>query len=282
MEKGIAPIPQSGLGNQIFIMVAGFVMSLYHNCPLYVFNNTNCGNWHSKKEYKHSIFKNLGTHIDCCFMTVKNGQFGEYNKHFLNIFQSFEPWTMDSAPPGTYLESYYQYYPPLEPYEDIIREKLILGLEPFRNKLKEKYNFENCGFLHVRRGDYLHFSDRHYIQPISYYRFCIKELKKLKPQMQKIYILSDDLEWIKNCSLFNMEFKEICEIYDNEDEIESLSFMTLCEEGSICANSTFSWWGAFLGAYKKRNPVFVPEKWMKTDSEIKLFPKEWIIVPESV
>jgi hypothetical protein len=282
MEKGIAPIPQSGLGNQIFIVVAGFVLSMYHNCPLYLFNNTNCGNWHSKKEYKHSIFKFIGTHIDSCFMVLKNGSFGDYKKHYLSIFQSFDKWNLDSAPPGTYLESYYQYYPPFEKYENIIREKLLLGLESYRNTLKEKYDFGHCGFLHVRRGDYLHFSDRHYIQPISYYRYCINELLKQKPEIKKIYVLSDDLEWISNCSLFVDEFKHICEIYDNEDEIESLSFMTLCDEGSICANSTFSWWGAFLGAFEKRNPVFYPDKWMKSDTEINLFPKEWIKVSEFV
>ena len=112
-----------------------------------MFNNTNCGNWHSKKEYKDSIFKFIGIHINSCFMVLKNGCFGDYKKHYLNIFQSFNEWNLDSAPPGTYLESYYQYYPPLEKYENIIREKLLLGLEPYRNDLKEKYDADI--FLHT-------------------------------------------------------------------------------------------------------------------------------------
>lgn len=278
--KGIVPIPQGGLGNQIFIVVAGLIASNYHNCPLYLPNNTNCNNSHSKKEYKHSIFKYIGTHIDCCFMSVITGR--QYNRHFLDIFHGFEPWTVESAPAGTYLESYYQYYPTLEPYESVIREKLLLGLEPYRKKLREIYDFRNTAFCHIRRGDYVHFSDRHYLQPISYYRYCIKNLLEKKPNIKKIYVLSDDIDWIRNCSLYTEEYKEICEIYENDDEIESLSFMSLCEDGSICANSTYSWWGAYLGSFSKRNPVFVPSKWMKTESQIKLFPKEWIIVPENV
>jgi hypothetical protein len=277
MEKGIIPIPLSGLGNQMFIVIAGFIASLHNNCPLYLYDNTNSGNWHSKKEYKNNIFKFIGIHRGGCFLSHMNT---EYVKHNMDLFLSFEPWTVESVKPGMYLNAYYQYYPPFEPYENIIREKLLLGLELFRDKLKKKYDFDKCAFLHVRRGDYLHFADRHYIQPISYYRFCIQELLKLKENIKKIYILSDDNEWIKNCSLFNYEYKNICEVYENEDEIESLAFMSLCNEGAICTNSTFSWWGAYLGAFEKRNPVFVPKKWMKTTSEIKIWPKQWIIIAE--
>lgn len=285
MKKGISLIPQGGLGNQIFIVVAGLVLSIYHDCPLYLFNNTNGNNCHSTVEYKENIFKNIGTHINSCFMVLKNGgleNFGEYKQHCLSIFEGFKPWSLDTAPPGTFLDSYYQYYPTIEPYEQVIREKLLSGIEESRKKIKENYELSNCAFIHVRRGDYLCFSDRHYVQPISYYQYCIKELLKQKPDIHKIYVLSDDVDWISNCSLFNEEYKNICEIYQNDDEINSLAFMTLCDGGSICANSTFSWWGAFLGAYEKRNPIFVPEHWMRSDFEIKLFPKEWIIVPENI
>ena len=58
-QQGIIPLPQGGLGNQIFINIAGYVMSLHLKCPLYLFNNTNCNNSHSTKEYKDNIFKYL-------------------------------------------------------------------------------------------------------------------------------------------------------------------------------------------------------------------------------
>lgn len=53
--------------------------------------------------------------------------------------------------------------------------------------------------------------------------------------------------------------------------------MSLCYSGAICANSTFSWWGAFLGAYSQRNPVFVPRNWIR-EKIWNLFPEEWIII----
>jgi hypothetical protein len=54
--------------------------------------------------------------------------------------------------------------------------------------------------------------------------------------------------------------------------------MSLCTKAAICANSTFSWWGAYLGAYKFRNKVFVPRDWIKqTQYDINLLvPEEWI------
>ena len=274
---GIIPLPQGGLGNQIFINIAGYVMSEHLNCPLYLFNNTNCNNSHSTTEYKNNIFQNLGTHVNKSF-NYNLEDFQNYNYHDLNIFQGFEHWDLNSIKPGLILQSYYQYYPPLEYYEHKIRSILLSGLENFKNILLEKYDesiLKQSAFLHIRRGDYVAFSDRHFLQPMNYYKYCIDILGK---SVQKIYLLSDDMEWVKSQDLFND--RDLFEPFESEDELLSLSFMTLCKAGAICANSPFSWWGAFLGSYEKRSPIFVPKKWMLTTSEIKLFPKEWIIVKD--
>lgn len=274
-QKGIIPIPQGGLGNQIFIYIAGYVMSEYLKCPLYLFNNTNCNNSHSNIEYKNNIFKNLGIHIN---QSYQSKDFQNYSFHYLNYEQGFEHWDFSSIKPGLVLQSYYQYYKPLETSENKIRYILLSGLEEFKNKLLEKYEEEELSqsaFLHIRRGDYLVFSDRHFIQPMKYYKYCIEKLRK---SVRKIYLLSDDIEWVKSQELF--DDRVFFEPFECENELTSLSFMTLCKAGAICANSTFSWWGAFLGSYEKRNPIFVPEKWMLTHSQIKIFPKEWIVVKE--
>lgn len=276
-ELGIIPIPQGGLGNQIFIYIAGYIMAEHLKCPLYLYNNTNCNNSHSKMEYKNNIFKHLGTHINKTF----NHNVQNYKHHSLNIFQGFKPWDFSSVHKGLILESYYQYYPPFETYERKIRSILLSGLEDSKLAILKNYSeteLAESAFLHVRRGDYVDFSDRHYLQPMDYYKYCIEKLK-LSGSIRKIYLLSDDIEWVKSQPLFK-EDSSFFEPFQCEDEILSLTFMTLCKAGAICANSTFSWWGAFLGSYGKRSAVFVPKKWILTKSEIKLFPKEWNIIKE--
>ena len=61
----------------------------------------------------------------------------------------------------------------------------------------------------------------------------------------------------------------------DENELDTLYLMTQCKAG-ITANSSFSWWGAFLGAYQSRSPICVPKEWMRGFDTSELFPLEWI------
>ena len=65
------------------------------------------------------------------------------------IFDSggFNAWFPEHIHPGTMMTSYFQYYPPLKPYESDIRELFVRGLCEFRDKFTRDYS--NCAFLHV-------------------------------------------------------------------------------------------------------------------------------------
>ena len=132
-------------------------------------------------------------------------------------------------------------------------------------------------FLHIRRGDYLIHSDRHTILPISYYEEGLKRFDV--SSLSNIFVFSDDIKWAKQQPLLNENPKVI--FIDNDDELLTLAFMAMCKKGAICANSSFSWWGAFLGAYESRNPVYVSNKWISGYSNILLFPEEWNILQVS-
>jgi hypothetical protein len=266
MQQGIIPIVMGGIGNRMFIIAASYVAHKHSSSPLYILDEPD-NNKHNKKKYDYnkSVFKYFGEH----------GKISGVNPYSLGyrIFDSrgFEAWFPEAIQPGTIMTSYFQYYPPLKPFETDLRELFIKGLDEFRNRFTRDYS--KCAFLHVRRGDAHENLHIYYLLPVEYYKECVSKLME-KNKVEKIIIFSDEMSWVKEQEYFN---SDLFEIYENNDELESLALMTLCTGGAICGGSTFSWWGAFLGAYGQRNPVFVPKNWIKMKIE-SLFPEEWIIV----
>jgi hypothetical protein len=275
MEKGVFPMLLGGLGNQMFVMVASWVVSKEKGCPLYISSEPAYKNPHNtmKKNYMETLFYHFGINTK-----KKEGEL--INNEFRNwrIFNppGFHPWnprdlTLET---GILMGSYFQYYPPLAPHENEIRSLFLKGLDRLPIKIGTE-NPETKAFLHIRRGDYLKLPHIHFIQPLSYYEKALDILKKeSKKVIDTIYIFSDDIEWVKNQDIFQ---KEEFQIVEGLDELESLYLMSQCKGGAICGNSTFSWWGAFLGAYEIRSPVIVPKNWI-SDPIYSLFPPEWIVV----
>ncbi len=277
--RGILPFCVGGLGNQLWILAAGFAASKYHGCPLYICKNPVENNTHNvlHNEYTKTIFRYFGTHIPLLQdhakrLAITHG----YTLNTNNGNGGFYPYLPVQLFPGTILGSYYQYYPAIAPYTDELRDLLLKGLEPFLEKAIRMRDFSNAAFLHIRRGDYLKNTDIHYIQPLTYYRYVVEKLMGSKNPPSKIYIFSDDIPWVKQQGYFTSN-PRLFEVVDTQDELETLASMALCCAGAICANSTFSWWGAFLGAHSVHSPVYVPERWI-SDPIYSLFPEEWTIV----
>jgi len=259
-----------GIGNQMFIIAAGYVCHRESGAPLYIFQNPIENNVHNRKQrnYNNSVFKYFGIHLP---HDLKHASLLGYKTY--TPPHGFAPWFPQVVSGGTCLESYFQYYPPLKPFESDLQNLFLQGLQ-------EEYpispEYEQYAFLHVRRGDYLKAPQYHFIQTIEYYKKAVENLHaNAKSKVPcKILVFSDDMEWIRSQGFFKQEFFEL---YESVDELQTLALMASCKAGAICGNSTFSWWGAFLGAYSKRNPVYVPEKWINTHVD-SLFPEEWNVV----
>ena len=130
----------------------------------------------------------------------------------------------------------------------------------------QDFNFKDSCSIHVRRGDYTTTQHVHPLQPKSYYE---KAIEILKPK-GNIFIFSDDINWCKS----NLDFKN-CIFMENNSNIQDLKYMSLCEN-NIIANSSFSWWGAYLNQNKNKK-VICPRNWFSdntSDSDIKN--KNWI------
>lgn len=255
LEKGVIPLVKGGLGNQMFTVAAAYIVHKTSGIPLYILQNPSNEHNIKKHDYNLNIFKNFGLHLD---LPQENAWSLGYRKFCPGGFSSWHP---ESISPGTCMDDYFQFYPALQPYEDRLCELFLKGLV-----MPEK-DYSSYAFLHIRRGDYLKFSNIHYNQSIEYY-------EKASKNFSKILVVSDDMDWVKTQELFK---ESKFELFESDDELETLAVMASCKVGAIIANSTFSWWGAFLGAYGSRNPVYIPKNWISLPV-VSLFPDEWIII----
>jgi hypothetical protein len=263
--KGIHIKFKGGLGNQLFMAAAAHVAAKYHMCPVYLSPNPISNNPHNKykHDYRKTIFNKLGVHVEHMPQGYCDDPGGKKC--------GFLPWDPATLIPGTHITSFHQYYPPFAQYENELRSTFIEGLSEARERMSAKYVFDGAAFLHVRRGDYIDTQHLFYLQTSEYYEEAITRLENVRC----IYVLSDDIAFVKNQSLFKLSPKMVC--IDEANELDSLAIMSLCTAGAICANSTFSWWGAFLGAYSQRSPIFVPKHWIRIPI-VSLFPPEWCVL----
>jgi hypothetical protein len=123
----------------------------------------------------------------------------------------------------------------------------------------------NTCFLHVRRTDYIGIP--HLETDLTLYW---KRAIELLDKSIEILILSDDMEWAsKNVPLIDISRK--WKTYDRQlTALQTLYIMSRCEKGAICANSTLSWWGAWLN---KSRFIALPYPWSYTyvDEDLGLY-----------
>lgn len=128
----------------------------------------------------------------------------------------------------------------------------------------------NSVCLHVRRGDYLQFSN-YEILPLTYYKRAIAHLKSQMPDAT-IFVFSDDIAWcLQNLNTdISMVFVE--NFVNLRDEFE---LMCRCNH-YIIANSTLSWWAAWLGTCPNKM-VVAPKRWFANGQHTNdLMPAEWL------
>jgi hypothetical protein len=115
--------------------------------------------------------------------------------------------------------------------------------------------------IHLRLGDYIHLQDSHPICSIDYYKEALEQL----PDDLLIYIFSDDVQ--KATQFFNFINRKVVFTESNDKYID-MCLMSLCDY-HIIANSSFSWWGAWLSNSKK---TIAPARWFGLSSNA---PKNW-------
>ncbi len=254
----------SGLGNQLFCVAATLSLAL-DNSDVAIFPDL-------KKSYYKFYSKNI-------FHKLEIGQ----DKDFVTNYYTEPPYTGTLYNKIDYLDNmclhgHFQSYKYFDHNSDYIRDTLVLpeSVEKLVLLRHKDILLENTVSLHIRRGDYVSESlkNRYTSLDESYYN----EALSIIGNYSKIIVFSDDISWCKEWPF--LQDKSVVFI-ENEPDVIDLFLMSKMTN-NIIANSTFSWWAAFLN----RNPnkkIIAPKEWFgpqrskdnKKETKDLIFP-EWI------
>jgi len=248
---------QGGLGNYMFQVAVAHSLAIDNDTDsLFSVNN-------SLKVHKH-----LSDYTDTIFRFFKFEPNVEYKVGYNEPVFNHVPITYKD---GLLLRGYFQ----SEKYFKHNRDSILTSFSPTHDELTHIHNKygsllsnETCS-IHVRRGDYLNLQEHHPVCTMKYYNEAISKV----PDATHFLVFSDDIDWCKT--------KFVGEQYtfiENEVDVMDLHLMSFCKH-NIIANSSFSWWGAWLNTNKNK-VVVTPSKWFgpaKASLDTKdIYPEGWI------
>ena len=251
----------SGLGNVLYLIASTYGIAYKNKLLVYIPLDDFFLKWGEK--YKKSILRNVE-------IEKRTGN----AKKIYEIKIKKNTYFSTNCGNNSELVGYFQSYKYFVDIQQIICD--LFSIDNNTNKyITEKYKkiFDDTTVsIHVRRSDFCTIG---VAVDVSYYQKAIKYVKSHTGESNiKFIVFSDDIEWCK-------KYFSGSEYYfmENEDDYVDLYTMSLCDH-NIIANSTFSWWGAFLN--KNNNKIVLyPKDWFsnkKNYEKIKndTFPIEWV------
>lgn len=282
-----------GLGNQMFQYAAARALAIRLNVNVkldltfledrkpkenFTFRNfeLNCFNTNFEIASKEDISKfRRKSKLQIIFSSLTGKaipyHFYEQNSNFSSLF--------NTLPSHTLLEGYWQ------------TERYFLNIRPLLLKefvwhsISDQIDTEVCRAvknsnsvsIHVRRGDYVnntHINSHHGTCNLNYYKQAIQHMNDLVDS-PKFFMFSDDIEWVRK----EFNFLESCVFVSNnnkENNNRDMMLMSLCKH-NIIANSSFSWWGAWLNRNVSK-VIIAPKLWFMEPSRntSDLIPAQWI------
>lgn len=228
-----------GMGNNMFQIATAVAYSLRYNMPYCI----------SKKVvHPHYPAINNNTYN---FPNVK------YCDEELNLPIYTEPhYHYSEIPymPDVCLNGYFQSWRYFNNYKDEIIK--LFGFDDIETR-------KGVCSIHVRRGDYLDYPNHHPVASMMYLREAASFMWGKGYRNFKIF--SDDMEWAK--SYFENEiiyFRYIdIEYSEGKSEVDDLRDMASCESNTT-ANSSFSWWGAYINPNPEKK-IVMPSRWFGSE-----------------
>jgi len=272
-----------GLGNQMFQYAVGKAVAIRKNDILKLdidnFKNDSFGRVY--KLHNFYIKDEIATNYEIKRLKGYDGIFRKvFNKLGLEIKRSSSYYNernlmcFDEGVFCKYGDIYLDGFWQNEKYFKNIREELLKifipkNISDTAQKFLEQIQNGESVSIHIRRKDYLSLKHIYYICELDYYKKAI-ELMKSKVMNPKFFVFSDDIDWCKK----NLGIQAI--YIENTIDIDDLFLMKNCKH-NIIANSTFSWWGAWLNENENKM-VIGPKQWFvkKEWKNLNLICERWI------
>ena len=283
-----------GLGNQLFQIFALMAYSLKHNHSFY-FNPKPIHTGARKKTYWSTLLlEQLQAYVKPPPNNIMDSMFSERSFHYTEI----PPYIQNTS--HLILSGYFQSYKYFQEQQAAIYNLLQLtkAQAQIRTQTEAKYNYANTISLHFRVGDYVQSPNHYPLLNLDYYARALslhlKNTAHEQPHDQnnwqvlyfcekndQAYVQQTMLDSLQKNPLFRDKYTFHC-IDHSYADWEQLLIMSLCRH-HIIANSTFSWWGAYL--HQPQTPatdqhyVYYPRTWfgpaLGDKNLADLFPTEW-------
>jgi len=286
---------QGGLGNQLFQYAAARRLAYQHKTEVVIEDSyfSDSRNGHTQWQY------DLGNlNVALRFPTTgERKSFLPYCRHPWRLLRTvvslpgryryvrerhfhFDPRILH-LPDNVFLDGYWQSEKYFVDIDDLLRTELS-----FRDELSpEEKNFANAikassaVSIHVRRGDYVtnpRAAATHGTCSLDYYQRAASYMKE-RIGSPTYFVFSDDPEWALRHMTFLSAGEHVVNV-QTKSGFRDLRLMSLCKH-NIIANSSFSWWGAWLNTHA-RKIVVAPQKWFATGqfNTHDLIPCAWVRV----
>ena len=258
-----------GLGNRIFIYAASLVLKDLLGMKIILINGDNI---HSKVDYTPFFKQGEPVAITEVQNRFDNAvrlpeQIGKNSSEFMSKLAEYKKTDVKLE------DLYYHNFKLVEPVIHTIKLDFVSELESrypdFKKSILNGTSEDKMIFMHVRKGD---FDSHGWSSSAEYFKSALDVVGDT-PDI--VHVISNDVPYCKEQIAKGIWNSKKIRIFEDLDELKAMYLMTLCKGGAIISKSTFSWWGAMLGANDKPNSIILyPEDALNTTENKVTFPEQ--------
>lgn len=286
---------KGGLGNQMFQFASAFAIAKNNHAHLkldlrFLKDKTHKENF-TLRDFELSIFSDNFSEIgifevrSVLFISSVLRKFklnlrGFHWSVFFEKYFNYDEMIL-SLKGNFYLIGYFQSEKYFHKYRSELLKvfKFRLPLSGESLNLSKDIKKENAVSIHIRRGDYVNNAQVNSVHGVCSIEYYLEAVKLITERVSDpfFYVFSDDIDWVKE-NLF-LEHKTVFVSHNTgTNSYQDMELMSYCKH-NIIANSSFSWWGAWLNENPGKT-VIAPQKWFfDPDTNAltaDLIPAEWI------